>query len=83
MVIFNHYLSNKNEWELGNAGSTSAKKHDMTFGIFETKKPRNEETEKLRNQDTSLFSIEGRPLPLNIPTHTAAPAPLLGGTREQ
>ena len=45
------------EWNFGNMGSSSAKKHGRDFETseprnFETKKQRNQETEEPRNQET-------------------------------
>ena len=78
------------KWESDNTGSIFSQTHGVIFlnlWNFETLKRRNQETTEPRNQETRklwncLSSIKAIPPPLNIPTLTPAPAPLLGNTSE-
>ena len=88
-VIRDQSLSDKNmKLKFGNVGSTSPPKPLNDLWIFETlklrnnvietKKPRNQETSKLWNFETFMFS-ERRPPRHNIPTPTLAPSPFFSG----
>ena len=49
--IRDQYLSNSMKWKIGNSGSISINEHSI-FLIFETKEPRDFETNKFWNQQT-------------------------------